>query len=270
MGLGACALFLPVALTAPPQTATASPSVPGPRAKLVFSDYFTTQDWGRPGATWSTYSSAYPNGRTNHEDWKLDRVTPGAVTLVQGGGVQFRATPATRRPAGTWAAGLLTTEPWGDGSRGGNGFAVRPGDYVVVRLRLPDRDGGGGHGAWPGVWTWKDGDNEVDILEWHGETPDLAELVNHVGGHAYAWVRSGLLGFGKWVYVGARFGTRSVTWYLGGSLTHMRAVFSDHQGVPSDWRAYLVVNLSVSSQDGRTPVALTPITSEVSSIRVYR
>ncbi|WP_152648923.1 beta-glucanase [Streptacidiphilus anmyonensis] len=271
IGLGGCALFLPPAtLVTPQQAAAHSPSVPGPHASLVFGDDFHERDWGSRGATWSTYSTAYPNGRTNPENWKLDKVTPGAVRLGKGGGVQFRATPVTRRPAGAWAAGLLTTEPWGDGSRGGNGFTLRPGDFVLVHLRLPTRDGGGGHGAWPGVWTWKDGGNEVDILEWHGETPDVAEVVNHVGGNAYAWVHSRLLGFGRWVYVGARLGRDTVTWYLGSSPAHMRAVFSDGRGVPSDWRAYLVVNLSVSAQEGRVPDALTPITSELSSVRVYR
>ncbi|WP_152627211.1 hypothetical protein [Streptacidiphilus melanogenes] len=276
--LGGCVLSLPTALVTalgtvpvtPPHAAETFRSVPGPNAKLVFSDSFTTRDWGKPGAVWCPYSSAYPNGHTNPDDSKLDRITSSAVSLAKGGGVELRATPAGRRPGGRWDTGLLTTEPWDGGSCGGNGFTLRPGDYVVVHLRLPSRGAGGGHGAWPGVWTWKGGESEIDILEWHGETPDVAECVNHVRDDAYSFVQSRLLDYSKWVYVGARIGTGTVTWYLGSSPSHMRAVFSDGRGVPAHWRAYLVVNLSVSNQEGRTPVALTPITTKISSVQVYR
>jgi hypothetical protein len=261
------ALFLPLALLTP-QQAAASAFVPAP-GTLVFSDSFQKHDWGRHGAVWCPHTSAYPDGRTNPKDWKLDRITPRALTVVRGEGLEFRATPVTRRPAGQWATGLLTTEPWDGGSCGGNGFMVQAEDYVLVHLRLPGRAGGGGHGAWPSVWTWKNGDNEVDVLEWHSEAPDRAEFVNHAGGGA-GQVRSRLLGYGRWVYVGARFGKRTVTWYLGDSPARMRAVFSDRRGVPSDWQAYLVVNLSVSAQAGRTPTALTPLTTVVSAVKVYR
>ena len=252
-----------------PQQAVAASAVP-PQTPLVFSDLFRKADWGRPGAVWCPYTSAYPDGRTNPGDWKLDRTTPGAMSIVKGGGVLFRARPLTHSPHGQWATGLLTTEPWDGGPCGGNGFMVQPDDFVLVHLRLPGRTDGGGHAAWPGVWTWNDGDNEVDILEWHSELPGLAEFVNHVDGDVGALVRSKFLGYGKWVYVGARLGTDTVTWYLGDTLKDMKAVFRDHKGVPVDWKAYLIVNLSVSQQPGRVPTTLTPITTQISSVQVYR
>ncbi|MEY9846450.1 hypothetical protein [Streptacidiphilus sp. MAP5-3] len=241
-----------------------------PQTPLVFSDLFRKADWGRPGAVWCPYTSAYPDGRTNPGNLKLDNITTGAMSVVKGGGVLFRARPLTHSPVGQWATGLLTTEPWDGGPCGGDGFMVRPDDYVVVHLRLPNRTEGGGHAAWPGVWTWNDGDNEVDILEWHSELPGFAEFVNHVDGDNGALVRNSLLGFGKWIYVGARLGTDSVTWYLGDSVRDLKAVFNDHKGVPADWKAYLIVNLSISGQPGREPTTLTPITTEISSVQVYR
>ncbi|MBF9067226.1 LamG domain-containing protein [Streptacidiphilus fuscans] len=241
-----------------------------PQTTVVFSDLFRKTDWGRPGAVWCPYTSAYPDGRTNAPNWKLDYTTTSAMSVVKGGGVLLRATPRTRSPHGQWATGLLTTEPWDGGPCGGDGFMVHPDDYVLVHLRLPERTDGGGHAAWPGLWTWKDGDNEVDILEWHSETPGVAEFVNHVDGDIGALVRSSLLGFGKWIYVGARLGTDTVTWYLGSTPQSMKAVFSDHKGVPLDWKAYLIMNLSISAQPGREPTTLTPITTEISSVQVYR
>lgn len=264
-----CALVLPLALIAPQRAAAAGP-VPGPGTSVVFSDAFDTPDWGTPGTPWCPYTSAYPDGRTNPKDWKLDTLTPATALSATRNGLQVRATPLTKSSAGPWSTGLLTTEPWDGGTCGGNGFTVQPGDYVQVHLRLPNRADGGGHGAWPGVWTWMNGDNEVDVLEWHSEAPDRAEFVNHVGAGANTRIRSKLLGFGRWVYVGARFGTDTITWYLGRSPTTMRAVYSDRKGVPADWQAYLVVNLSVSAQFGRAPTALRPITMGVSDLRVYR
>ncbi|MEY9878021.1 hypothetical protein ABH931_007545 [Streptacidiphilus sp. MAP12-33] len=254
----------------PQQAGAAARAVPPPQTPMVFSDLFHKADWGRPGAVWCQYTSAYPDGRTNPGDWKLDSTTTAAMSLVKGGGVLLRAHPLTHSPLGPWATGLLTTEPWNGGPCGGDGFMVRPDDYVVVHLRLPNRTDAGGHAAWPGVWTWKDGDNEIDILEWHSELPGVAEFVNHVDGDVGALVRSSLLGFGKWVYVAARLGTDTVTWYLGDTPQHLKAVFSDHKGVPAGWRAYLIANLSVSQQPGRAPTTLTPITTQISSVQVFR
>jgi hypothetical protein len=260
--------LIPLTLVAP-QPAAASGGFP-PRATLVFQDLFQKPDWGRRGAVWCPYTSAYPNGRTNPDNWKLDRLTPAAISVSQGGGLRLRAEPVTGSPRGPWTTGLITTEPWDHGPCGGDGFTVRPDDYVLVRLRLPNRGDGGGHGAWPGVWLWKGGHSEVDVLEWHSETPRIAEMVNHVDGDTGGFVPNGLLGYGKWVYVGARLGTDTITWYLGDSPRHLQAVYRDGQGVPHDWRAYLVINLSVSAQHRRVPTALTPITTEISSVQVYR
>lgn len=264
--------LLPLLLAALLTPRQASASVAAPQQdKLVFSDSFRKPDWGRPGTVWCPYTSAYPDGRTNPGDWKLDSLTPSAMSIVKGGGVLFRATPLTRSPVGQWATGLLTTEPWNGGPCGGDGFMVHPDDYVLVHLRLPNAADAGGHAAWPGVWTWKNGDNELDMLEWHSESPCVAQFVNHVGADDIgALVRSSLLGFGTWIWVAAWLGTHTVNYYLGATPSSMKIVFSDHTGVPADWKSYLILNLSVSQQPGREPTTLRPITTEVSEVLVYR
>jgi hypothetical protein len=35
----------------------------------------------------------------------------------------------------------------------------------------------GARGAWPAIWTWRAGGQEIDVFEYH---PDVLELSNHV------------------------------------------------------------------------------------------
>ncbi|MFC1419117.1 beta-glucanase [Streptacidiphilus cavernicola] len=265
-GLTVALLLVPAlsAASAGPAVAAAPAGAPS-KGRLVFSEQFRARDWGRSGAVWADRTSAYPDGVSDRGDAKLDRLQPAAMT-VSGG--MLHVTASARSAHGAWQTGLLTTEPWG--AAGGDGFQVRTGDYALVRLRLPDRAGGGGHGAWPGVWTWRGG-NEVDVLEWHSETPDILEFSNHtrkVPGYDYA--RSPLVGFGKWVEVGVRFGATDVSWYLGDGTHPLRLAFQDHKGVGAGWHAYLVANLSVSDQPGRVPSSTHPITLAIDRIQVYR
>ncbi|WP_439333419.1 hypothetical protein [Streptomyces cahuitamycinicus] len=78
---------------------------------------------------------------------------------------------ARRRQDGRWNTGLLTTE----GSQ--EGFTVRAGDVLEARVRLPEEIG-----AWPALRTWRDGDQEIDVFEYHPDNPDLLEFTNHVRG----------------------------------------------------------------------------------------
>ena len=240
-------------------------AAPARHARLVFHDEFSARHWGRTGAVWSVRSTAYPNGVSDRQDAKLDLLRPAALR-VSGGAVHITATARTRH--GTWRTGLLTTEPWG--SYGGDGFQLRAGDYALVRLKLPDRSGGGGHGAWPGVWTWRGG-NEVDLVEWHGETPGIAEFSNHVRRAATGdFFKSPLVGFGKWIDVGVRFGATNVSWYLGNDTHKLRLAYQDHKGVGAHWHAYLIANLSVSDQPGRAPASNHSIGMAIDKVRVYR
>lgn len=185
---------------------------------VVFTADFTSTSQWVAGRSW-----AYPDGGpTNPGDDKLDHLTPDPAYSRTGA---FRA---TRRTDGRWNTGLLTTE----GSD--EAFMVRTWDRLQARVRLPS-----GLGAWPAIWTWRDGGNEVDVFEYHPDNPDLLELSNHVReGHAY--LHHPAVSPGAVIDLGVTFGRRSVVWTLNGTQ-----VFADGRGVGSGWHAHLIVNLSV-------------------------
>ncbi|MEU5806388.1 MULTISPECIES: LamG domain-containing protein [unclassified Streptomyces] len=208
------------------------------------ADFSSTTQWVA-GRSW-----AYPNGGPiNPGDNKLDYLTPDPA-YSRGG--TFRA---TRRPDGKWDAGLLTTE----GSK--QGFQLRAEDVLEARVRLPEEIG-----AWPAIWTWRDGGQEVDVFEYHPDNPDLLELSNHVRGGSH-YYRNPAVEPGGWVDLKVRFGARSVVWWVNGTR-----VYADRGGVGRRWRAYIIVNLSVCA--GRyhpAPEAgVTEMSYEVSDLRVYR
>ncbi|GAA3712645.1 beta-glucanase [Streptomyces tremellae] len=198
------------------------PRASGPRRSgpVCFeADFGSTRQWVQ-GRSW-----AYPDGGpVNPGDNKLDHLVTDPAYCRDG------AFLARRRPDGLWNTGLLTTE----GSEGA--FMVRTGDVLEVRARLPE-----GLGAWPAVWTWRDGGNEVDVFEYHPDNPDVLELSNHVGGAGHDH-RDPALRPGAWVTVRTEFGAGSVVWWVNGSR-----VFADGRGVGRGWQAYLIVNLSVSA-----------------------
>ncbi|MGR3867237.1 beta-glucanase [Streptomyces graminifolii] len=202
---------------------------------VVFTADFTSAGQWVAGRSW-----AYPDGGpTNPGDNKLDHLTPDPAYSRTG---TFRATPRTD---GFWDTGLLTTE----GSD--EAFTVRTGDRLQVRVCLPT-----GLGAWPAVWTWRDGGNEVDVFEYHPDNPDLLELTNHVR-EGQMYLRHPAVSPGAVVDLGVTFGRRSVVWSLNGTR-----VFADGRGVGSGWWAYLVVNLSVCA--GRYHPGPAPGTTELS------
>ncbi|MEU0053774.1 beta-glucanase [Streptomyces sp. NPDC006309] len=212
---------------------------PAPRRPAVYdvvfrADFTSAAQWVA-GRSW-----AYPGGGpVNPGDDKLDYLVPYADYSRSG---VFRA---GRRPDGRWNTGLLTTE----GSE--EGFTVRPGDVLEARVRLPEEIG-----AWPAIWTWRDGDQEIDVFEYHPDNPDLLELTNHVHG-ANRYLRDGAVFPGAWIELRTEFGPRSVVWWLNGAQ-----VFSDGRGVGHHWYAYLIVNLSVCG--GRYHPPPEPGTTEMS------
>ncbi|MES4891086.1 beta-glucanase [Streptomyces sp. NPDC096012] len=228
---------------------TPSGRLPAPRraagSQVVFIADFTSAAQWVAGRSW-----AYPDGGpVNPRDDKLDYLVPDAGYSRSG---VFRA---RRRPDGRWNTGLLTTE----GSE--EGFTVRPGDVLEARVRLPRETG-----AWPAIWTWRDGDQEIDVFEYHPDNPDLLEFTNHVRG-TNRYHRDDAVRPGAWVDLRTEFGRRSVNWWLNGER-----VFEDGRGVGRDWRAYLIVNLSVCA--GRyhppPPPETTGMSFEVSSLVVRR
>ncbi|MFH0519520.1 beta-glucanase [Streptomyces sp. M41] len=210
------------------------------------------------GSRWvGDRSSAYRYCDHNPDDNKLDWLSPDCVT-VSDGIATFTATPADRileNGRRAWHTGLLTTE------YSAESFQVRTGDYVETRVRLPS-----GTGAWPALWTWKDGENEVDCFEYHPDNPHLLELSNHVNCSSTYHTDADAIAPDRWVTIGTRYGARSVEWYVNGGLAGR-----DDAGVGHDWSAYLILNLSVcAGQYHPAPCAPAPITFAVDYVRVYR
>lgn len=211
----------------------------------VFVADFTSDSQWVAGRSW-----AYPDGGpTNPGDDKLDHLTADPAYSRTG---MFRA---TRRPDGLWDTGLLTTEDSAED------FMVRTGDRLEARVKLPV-----GLGAWPAIWTWRDGGNEVDVFEYHPDNPDLLELTNHVrpGG---SYVHDDAVRPGATVDLAVTFGRRDVVWQLNG-----HDVFADGRGVGAHWRAYLIVNLSVCAGRYHPPPEPTAheLSYEVESLTVHR
>ncbi|WP_460072338.1 LamG domain-containing protein [Streptomyces sp. YKOK-I1] len=224
-----------------PPEATAARRGP---AAVFTADFTSTSQWVA-GRSW-----AYPNGGPiNPDDNKLDYLVSDPAYSRSG---TFRA---TRRRDGRWNAGLLTTE----GSE--EAFTVQTGDVLEARVRLPYE-----MGAWPAIWTWRDGDQEIDVFEYHPDNPDLLELSNHVRGGGF-YYRDPAIRPGAWIDLRVEFGRRSVVWWVDG-----RQVFVDRRGVGRGWYAYLIVNLSVCAGRYHPPPepGVTEMSYEVSRLVVMR
>ncbi|GHH77260.1 hypothetical protein GCM10018793_24880 [Streptomyces sulfonofaciens] len=197
---------------APPRATPA-----GPGAPLFTADFSAAGQWVA-GRSW-----AYPGGGpTNPGDNKLDHLVTDPDYSRSG---VFRA---TRRADGTWSTGLLTTESSDEG------FMVRTGDVLHARVRLPRE-----LGAWPAIWTWHEGGQEIDVFEYHPDNPDVLEFSNHVNGGCH-YYRSPAIRPGAWVELKVEFGASCVAWWVDGRLAH-----ADGTGVGEHWNAHLIVNLSV-------------------------
>ncbi|AOR37281.1 beta-glucanase [Streptomyces fodineus] len=223
---------------------------------MVWSDDFSGGiAWG---SKWvGDKSSSYHYGNHNPDDNKLDWLDPGDVT-GSNGVATFTAQPSSHTLENgkrAWTTGLLTTE----GSS--EGFKVRTGDYAETRVKLPS-----GTGAWPALWTWKDGNGEIDSFEYHPDHPNVLELTNHVTSGSADYADSGAVRPGQWVTIGTHYGANSVDWYVDG-----RKVYSDGHGVGSNFSAYLILNLSVSAGKYHpAPTGSAPLTMQADCVKVYR
>ncbi|MEV6947000.1 hypothetical protein AB0N07_34575 [Streptomyces sp. NPDC051172] len=223
---------------------------------VIWSDDFSGGiAWG---SKWvGDKSTSYAYGDHNPDDNKLDWLDQSKVT-TSGGIATFTAQPSSHTLENgkqAWNTGLLTTE----GSSGG--FQVKTGDYAETRVKMPS-----GSGAWPALWTWKDGNGEIDSFEYHPDNPNLLELTNHVTSGSKYYTDSAAVAPGQWVTIGTHYGAGSVDWYVNG-----KKVYSDGHGVGSNFSAYLILNLSVSAGEYHpAPSGSTPLTMQADYVKVYR
>ncbi|MFD8708004.1 hypothetical protein ACFV1W_36415 [Kitasatospora sp. NPDC059648] len=244
------------------QSAPANPSTPAPASPiagkaLTWSDEFSGPiDWGKRWV--GDKSTAYKYGNHNPDDNKLDWLNKNNVSVANGVAT-FTATPGgptLENGQQSWNTGFLTT--------GGSteGFQVKAGDYAETRVELPS-----GTGAWPALWTWKNGNGEVDSFEYHPDNPNLLELTNHVNpGNPDYYTDAKAVAKDQWVTIGTYYGADSVDWYVNGVK-----VFSDGKGVGAGFSAYLILNLSLGAGKYHpAPQGSTPITFAADYVRVYR
>jgi len=230
---------------------SAPPPPPPPAGKSVVFDapFSNTSQWtvGR--------SSAYP-GNTNPGDNKLDYISASNAPDADG---TFRA---VKRSDGKWDSDLVTTE------YSSSHFELKPGDELAATVTL-----GSELGAWPAIWTWgrdlssgtQSGHGEVDLFEYHSDNANLLELSNHVReGHLY-YTNANTIKPGVPFDLKVIFGLNSVDWYINGTR-----VFADGKGVPSNWVAYPIVNLSVCAGQYHPAPNGTSMSFRVTNFRVYR
>ena len=240
------------ATPAPPAATSGSP-VPG--QSLIWSEEFNSPI--AYGSRWiGDNTTAFQYGNHNPGDNKLDWLSDSAVSVANGVAT-FTATPSSNTLENgkqAWTTGLLTTE----GST--QGFQVKTGDYAETRVQLPTATG-----AWPALWTWKNGNGEIDSFEYHPDNPNLLELTNHVNPAQDYYANANAVAPGKWVTIGTYYGANSVDWYVNGTK-----VYSDNTGVGPNWSAYLILSLSVSAGEYHpAPTSSSPITFAADYVRVY-
>ncbi|MWK40601.1 hypothetical protein GEV43_46205 [Actinomadura sp. J1-007] len=238
---------------------TGKPFDPARGRRLAWREDFTRRDVG-PGRRWGWKTAAYPDCLSNPGNFKLDVLSAEALS-VRSGELDITATDLGD---GRWRTGLVTT---GDScDSGGRGFEVRSGDVITARVRFPSV----ATGAWPSIWTWRQGRNEIDVFEWHADRPDTLEFVNHVNHSARYW-SSSLVQAGKWLDIAVRLGERRLTWYLGHPPGPMRTAYADRRGVGPDFHAHLVAAMAVDDGDLHAlPERARPFTFQIASLTVHR
>ncbi|MER7845330.1 glycoside hydrolase family 16 protein [Kitasatospora sp. NPDC096077] len=246
----------------PTPSATATPSTPAPSSPIAGKSLTWSDEFNGPiawGQRWvGDKSTAYKYGNHNPGDNKLDWLNKNNVTVANGVAT-FTATPggpALENGQQSWNTGFLTTE----GSA--EGFQVKTGDYAEARVKMPSVAG-----AWPALWTWKNGNGEIDSFEYHPDNPNLLELTNHVNpSNPEYYTDAKAVAADQWVTIGTYYGANSVDWYVNGVK-----VYSDNKGVGANFSAYLILNLSVSAGKYHpAPQGNTPISFSADYVRVYR
>src|SRR5690606_24284433 len=217
-----------------PEDPEPEPGVWGDR-QLVFHDEFNDDQLDRSrwinGRSWS-----YPGGGpVNPNDNKLDHLDPDAVKVKDG-----ELVITAVRDGSVWRTGLITT---GNAFPEEDRFALQTGDFHAALVQMPENP----IGAWPALWTWNNGGNEIDSFEWHGDNPNLLEITNHVNGGGKYVSLPELVKPGGWVWIATDFGATNNRYYVGETLDSLQLVFEDGTGVGSNWRAFAIINLSISA-----------------------
>nr|WP_134010115.1 hypothetical protein [Streptomyces sp. 846.5] len=198
----------------------------GHRMAVVFDAPYTD------ASNWTLgHTSAYPPPDTHHRqcnraNGKLDCISPAWSAPT---GSTFTA---HRTSSGCWQADEASTE-YSPGH-----FQVQTGDEVRARVTL-----NADSGAWASLWTWP---QEVDLFEYHAAHPTRLELANHANPTGYRPKGSyrlydHLISPGTAFTLDVRLLATGVQWRV-----NDRLVFTS-VALPTTWKSYLIVNLSIDS-----------------------
>lgn len=214
-----------------------------PAPHVVISAPFTSNNWtfGR--------TSAFPGPdasgtQRNPTDGKLDCLNPKWSAPT---GTTFQAV----RSGSCWNADLATSK-----------VLVKTGDKITYNVTPQAQKG-----SWPAIWTWKDGGNELDLFEYHGDFPKQVEFANHVT-HQSTY-RQNVTPGGPY-QVTVTLGTKAVTWQSKSGYVMYTA-----KGLPANWSSYLIVSMSVdngmySAAQGPPTATEKTLSMKVNSLTVTR
>ncbi|TCO47161.1 glycosyl hydrolase family 16 [Kribbella antiqua] len=236
-------------LVAPAATAVADQR-PG---RLVFADEFdgTAIDPGK----WAIHSNAEAdrclgnkgNQQLEWHTWDALSVRDGLLTIT--------ARKNNPEPGYEWSSGLITTGQ-ACGHEPAESFAVKPGDYVETRLKLPSAKG-----FWPSTWTWNgNGSNEQDTYEFYSDNHYNLYLTSHQSGGGSCTYRSPTDLTTDWHTIAQQLGPDQTIWYLDGKEIC-------RQGPYSGTGDALILDLFVYAQ---IPPTVTEESMQIDHVRVYR
>ncbi|MCP3854259.1 MAG: glycoside hydrolase family 16 protein [Actinomycetia bacterium] len=235
--------------------------------EIVFFDDFNgdtlRDDWNT--CHWWQVDGGCTIGSNDEQQW----YRPEAVSLGEGD-LRLRATAdpqlTTDGDSLPFRSGMVTTGPVDDSDETSS-FAFTYGE-VSVRAMVPTGDG-----TWPAVWLLsadKTSLPEIDIVEWHGNRPDLvtSHVHNRVDGErATERVESSVEDFaGEWHVFRATWLPDRVVFAIDGVETGR---VTDPSLIPST-PMYLVANLALGGPAGPVDDDRLPLTFRIDEIVVSK
>jgi beta-glucanase (GH16 family) len=240
----------------------------GTQLRLVFSDDFSGSRLN--ASHWNTcywWAAGGCTIATNHElEWYL----PGQVQLSNGAAHLVATRRSVRGSDGRrygFVSGMISSGPPQDGSR--PKFAFRYG-RVGARMWVP-----AGPGLWPAFWLLPATQAElpeIDVVEIHGETPNLVHMHLHYRGPGGreavkdgSWTQPSLSS--GWHTFGIDWQPGRLDWLVDGVVRWE----VDGSVVPRQ-PMYLIANLAVGGEPVGPPTARTPFPSALALdwVRVWQ
>ncbi len=201
--------------------------------RLVFSDEFNAANLDT-----SRWTTQFPWG-SESSTTPLAVYRPGNVTVSNGNAVLTAQRDSTSPPR--YTTGMLST----GGREGGRPTFELTHGYVEVRAQLPQ-----GAGLWPAIWllpvtgAWPP---EIDIMEWTGSRPNVAEMTYHYADKSGEHQSDGEAFLGpsfsdRYHTFAVEWTSSTIRWFIDG--VQRRTAFTDARAITNQ-PMYLLVTLQV-------------------------